>query len=269
MRPNKTIKNLLLVIAAVFTYDATTTLIMFGCGFVLPAETLDAHYFLLDTVSTTILMGVFLMWLVSISRTEQQSFLSRQTFHSGYWIISIPIIGLGLSALSGIWLGWAAENLQDIPVIAESLESFDETWSTLGSEAYVWELLSIVIVGPIVEELLFRGVVFHYLEKIKGGWFPIVFSALAFGLWHREPVQIVYTAMIGLLYGMIYFKVRDLRVTILLHMFNNLLSTLPPALNTPVVQEKIWDASYIMIIPALALVIQVWAQPGRQVDGTQ
>ncbi len=260
MQISKTAKNLLLAFAAVFTYDALTTAIILGSCVIFPVETIDAHYFLMDTISTSILMGVFILWLLGICRSDHKSFHNTQTFQGTFWLFSIPIIGLGLSAVSGIWLGLAEEYMQELPIISESLESFDQTWSTLGSEAYIWELLSIVIVGPIVEELLFRGVVFHYLEKVRRKWFPILLSAAAFGLWHREPVQIVYAAVIGVMYGMLYFKTRDLRVTILLHVFNNFLSTLPPVLNTPAVQRPIWSLSCLMILPAIALVLQVWTQ---------
>ncbi len=261
MRCNRWIRNFLMALAAVVTYDMVSNGFMIGVSVFYSVDVLEDHYFMLDTISTAFLMALFLFWLYQIERKDKKKFLSCDTFQNMYWAMAFPIIGLGLSALSGIWLTWAELNLQDIAAISESLESFDETWSTLGREAYIWELLSIVIIGPIVEELLFRGVVFHYFEKIRSGWFPIIFSALAFGIWHQEPVQVVYTAMIGIAYGMIYSKVRDLRITIILHMINNFLSTLPPMLDTPAVQESLWKLSYWMMIPSIALIIQLWCQP--------
>lgn len=260
MQRDKTGKNLLRAFLALLAYEVTISVIIHGGAAIFSPETLESHYFMADTFAAAILMFVYIVWLTKISRWEHKSFVSDGTFQNVHLMISLPIIALGLSAISGIWLSYAEDFLQEIPLIADSLESFDETWSTLGNETYIWELLSIVIIGPIVEELLFRGVVYHYLEKIRGGWFPIILSAVAFGVWHGEPVQIVYTAVIGVAYGMIYTKTRDLRVTIILHVLNNFLSTLPPAIDTPQVQEMLGHASYLMIIPALAIVLQIWSK---------
>lgn len=257
MKENKSAKNLLWAFLAILAYNVTATILITAAYGVFSEETMQAHYFMTDALIVMVQLVICLVWLVRISRREGKSFLSGDAFTQPYVLVSIPVLVLGISGISGMWLGIAEEYLQGMPIISESLESFEETWSTIYDESYLWVFLSVVLVGPIVEELLFRGLVFHYLEKFKAGWFPIVVSGIAFGLWHIEPVQAVYAAIIGMVYGLLYSRFRDLRLTIVLHVLNNFLSTLPPALDIDPVQSTIAYGSFLMIIPALAILIQM------------
>ncbi len=266
MQIKHTGKNLLLAFLAAFIYQVVATGLILVGWMVFPMEVVDAHYFMADSIITTVLLVLYGVWLAKICRREQISMISGETFHRPGILIVIAVVLLGMNGLSGFWLLFADNCLSGIPFIADSLQSFDETWSTLGNEAYIWSFLSVVLVGPIVEEVLFRGIVFHYLEKVRSGWFAILVSGIAFGVWHGEPIQVVYAAMIGVVYGMIYFKTRDLRLTIVLHVLNNFLSTLPPAIDVPVVQGVIAVASYIMVIPALVVLWKVCTTQSTQTD---
>lgn len=257
-------KNLLLAYAAILTYNIVAGLIVeIGCV-VFSEETIYAHYFMTDSIVTVTLMLVYTPWVARICRREKMSFVAGKVFNQPYLMMSIPVIILGVYGISDLWLNFADKYLRSVPLFSNSMNSFVQAWSKLGDEAYIWGFLAVVLVGPIVEELLFRGIVFHYLEKVKSGWFAIIVSGIAFGLWHQEPVQVVYAAIIGVLYGMIYFKVRDLRVTIILHVANNFLSTLPPAIDTPTVQNIIQRVSYIMLLPALVILVQIYMQKGTK-----
>jgi membrane protease YdiL (CAAX protease family) len=182
----------------------------------------------------------------------------------------LVVVTFGMGGIADIWM-MAAENvLYGMPAIAESLERFEDAWSGEAEEAYIWVLLSVAVVGPIVEELIFRGVAYAYLERIRGGWFPIVMTALLFGIWHGELVQTVYTAMMGVALGIVFRRTRMLRAVIFIHILNNLLSTLPEAWNTDFVLDSIQVISGFMIIPALIILAQMvrWKDPG-QTDKTE
>lgn len=213
------------------------------------------HYFAFDSLFCILMLILFSIWLSKIrSYNPETQSLSRKEPHM---MLKIPILTLGMNGISSLWFILIALYLESIPLISNSLQSFDDTWSTIEAEPYFWVLLSVVLVGPIVEELLFRGIMFHYLEKVKSGWFPILISGITFGLWHMEPVQVVYAALMGIILGIVYAKVRDLRVTIALHILNNFLSTLPPFMDTPIVQEVIFHASLLMVLPTIYIMIHM------------
>ena len=117
-------------------------------------------------------------------------------------------------------------------------------------------MLSISIIGPIVEEILFRLLIFNSLERItKSPWFAIIVSGVLFGIWHMIFVQSVYTAIMGCIMGLIYYKTRNIFYTIFIHMVNNTIGNLPSALDTDLVNTAINHISYAMVIPAVILLV--------------
>jgi membrane protease YdiL (CAAX protease family) len=82
----------------------------------------------------------------------------------------------------------------------------------------------IILIGPIFEELIFRGAVQGTLRRF-GENFAILFSALLFGLYHMLILQIPFGFVLGLLLG--YAASRwSLRASIALHIAINGLSVL-------------------------------------------
>jgi membrane protease YdiL (CAAX protease family) len=122
----------------------------------------------------------------------------------------------------GAWLGayWLVSLLMAyskwIPDIME--QTFDNILSTpLG-------IFSIAVVGPVVEELLFRRAVTDALLKQYSEQRAIVVSALIFGLFHINPAQIVPAFLMGILFAWIYCRTRSLIPTIVVHILSNSLS---------------------------------------------
>ena len=79
-----------------------------------------------------------------------------------------------------------------------------------------------IIIAPIMEEIVFRGIIMKGLTN-KGvhPWKAIMFSALLFGIIHANPWQLVGASITGLVLGYIYWQSGTLLLPILLHAFNN------------------------------------------------
>jgi uncharacterized protein len=75
--------------------------------------------------------------------------------------------------------------------------------------------------APLIEELLFRGLLQKSLAHKMPVWAAITLSALVFSLVHMQPYAIPALMAIGAAFGYIYHKTGSLRVTIILHMINN------------------------------------------------
>lgn len=80
--------------------------------------------------------------------------------------------------------------------------------------------LYVTILGPIAEELLFRGLALRLLRHC-GKQGAIVFSALLFGLFHGNVVQIPFAFLVGLVLGYTAAEYSILWA-IVLHIINNL-----------------------------------------------
>jgi membrane protease YdiL (CAAX protease family) len=92
--------------------------------------------------------------------------------------------------------------------------------------------LSMVLVAPICEELIFRRILFRRLLPM-GENFAILMSALAFSLFHCNLFQAVYAFALGVLFGCVIVKTGRLRYTVALHMILNFLGSVVVVLVTP------------------------------------
>jgi membrane protease YdiL (CAAX protease family) len=102
--------------------------------------------------------------------------------------------------------------------IVGNYESLIETLFTPLGVIYV------VLIGPIFEELIFRGAIMGSLRKY-GDNFAILFSSLLFGFYHAVVLQIPFAFVMGLVLG--YAATRwSLRTSIALHIISNGLSLL-------------------------------------------
>ena len=88
-------------------------------------------------------------------------------------------------------------------------------------------IISIAVLAPIVEELLFRGAIQgHLMRTWKNPACVIVVSALIFGLAHGNPKQIPFAFVTGLALGWIYYRTGSLLPSMLMHFLNNCSSVL-------------------------------------------
>lgn len=88
-------------------------------------------------------------------------------------------------------------------------------------------ILFAVLFAPVLEEIIFRGIIQKGL--INKGLKPkkaIIISAIVFGLVHQNPWQFVGAVLLGCVLGLVYYKTKSLLLPILLHAFNNLVSSI-------------------------------------------
>lgn len=108
-----------------------------------------------------------------------------------------------------------------------SITDFLPNWleSTFSNIEGSWlGILAIAIIGPILEEMLFRGAVTSELLKQYSPTKAIVFSALIFGIFHINPAQVLNAFLLGLLLAWLFYKTHSLIPGILIHILNNSLS---------------------------------------------
>jgi len=82
------------------------------------------------------------------------------------------------------------------------------------------------VLGPIGEEVFFRGFVYTGLRRKYGVKNGILLSSLFFGLTHGIPWQIPYAFVAGIILAYVYEKTGSLYSPILLHVINNSLSVI-------------------------------------------
>ncbi len=108
----------------------------------------------------------------------------------------------------------------------EVLKTSESITNLLLAENLFQVIFAVVIMAPIIEELIFRLLVYKELRKVLGVKISIVLQALLFGLYHANIYQFAYAFIIGLIFGYIFHKTKNLTTTIIAHMINNLVSVL-------------------------------------------
>ena len=87
--------------------------------------------------------------------------------------------------------------------------------------------LTISLLAPVLEEVMFRGAIQGYLtRKLGNPWLAMAMAALVFGVYHMNPVQVVYASMFGFILGWMYYRTGSLMSVIVGHVLNNSIATL-------------------------------------------
>ncbi len=95
-----------------------------------------------------------------------------------------------------------------------------------GGQTGIFAFLQFVIASPILEELIFRGIILDSLLKKHSPTKSILISSLIFGITHLDPTQFVFGLIIGSFSGWVYYKARSIAFPILIHSVANLASIL-------------------------------------------
>ena len=108
--------------------------------------------------------------------------------------------------------------------LAQYSERYQEATVVLSSPPFAQQILYSGIWIPIVEELLFREILFRVLRKWIAFPWAMLISAVVFGAYHGNIVQFVYATICGMLLAYLYEKYDSIFATILSHMSMNIFS---------------------------------------------
>jgi len=86
----------------------------------------------------------------------------------------------------------------------------------------IFSFIVIVIAAPIIEELIFRGIILNGLLQRYSPVKSIIISSVLFGIVHLNPWQFISALIIGLFSGWVYYRTRKLTLSIMIHSVNNL-----------------------------------------------
>ena len=76
------------------------------------------------------------------------------------------------------------------------LDSYAEASSGVSGGGVIG-IVAVVLVAPVVEEFIFRGLIMTRLAQAMPGWLAAALSAAIFGLCHGHPVWFAYTFVLG------------------------------------------------------------------------
>ncbi|MBR1797886.1 MAG: CPBP family intramembrane metalloprotease [Clostridiales bacterium] len=234
---------------------------------------LMVNEFLADNgAQTAVMIGLICYAIVSIiifhfwykkAFLKKQITISNKEIFTVKNVILVVLVAIGCQAaidlaLSGIYV-----------LLPDVMESYSQTLESAGlGTNIITTLIYANILGPIAEELMFRGVTQAYLRRsnlVTG--LVIFFQALSFGIAHLNPVQSSYALVLGLMLGFLRHKFGNIRVTVLAHIAFNVLGTYGIAalglIPSDAVQYAIMGICTVIGIVALVLIAK---QPTKQIE---
>jgi membrane protease YdiL (CAAX protease family) len=112
--------------------------------------------------------------------------------------------------------------------VQAGFENFDVTSKTpaITSIAVGLAILSLVIIAPIVEEIVFRGLLFGALAKHLGILASAIVTAILFGAIHGDLILFPTLVAIGFVGAIAYAATGNLWVAVILHAVNNALGAI-------------------------------------------
>ncbi len=232
--------------------------------------------FLVNVISYAIVFGVQFILLFALGEERAIEILDNVYFST--LLGSLPIYTFGLSALylvirrlprkrfartgmrfieflSLIPISQVLMTLGNIVGISfnavfEAIKGSDVTNSTteLLSKTPVWlTVILAVIIGPIVEEFIFRKLLMDRLA-IYGNVFAIVITSVAFGLFHGNFYQFFYATLLGFVLGYVAVKSGNWLWSVLLHMIMNFIGgIIPTILEYSINLEKVLEFEELLI----------------------
>jgi membrane protease YdiL (CAAX protease family) len=123
-------------------------------------------------------------------------------------------------------------------------------------------LLMILIIGigaGLTEELFFRGLLMPWIEKLTGNaWLSILLSGSIFSLFHSSFYQFLPIAVVGILFGYLYHKTKDLKLNIFIHaLYNSLQVVLNYLYENKIIQSDIEEIKSVPILLWIVCLILV------------
>lgn len=159
--------------------------------------------------SITIVISVWLLW-PDLKLYKQQGIQSNLND-------TVKWIGLGILMQYGLVI---IASLIEAWISGEVIESQNTQQIAEMVKLIPIMTLSVVLLGPIMEEILFRHILFGNLNVRFGFWIAFGVSSILFALIHQDNRFLIYIAM-SFAFTVAYAKTRRLIVPIAIHAFNN------------------------------------------------
>lgn len=137
-----------------------------------------------------------------------------------YWQAFAAALVIGLTV--GMLPGWIAEQIRSLsPDTQGAVEMINDTLTKGPLLSRLVAIFAVVIVGPLVEELVFRGFMWDALRRMGSPRLAMVGSSLLFALYHMDPAQSSALLITAFTLGWVRWMSGSIWPGVLVHVLNN------------------------------------------------
>ncbi|WP_164670255.1 CPBP family intramembrane glutamic endopeptidase [Virgibacillus doumboii] len=162
---------------------------------------------------TSFILGLAVILL--LMRPDMKTPLHRDASSAGMMVLWVVV---------GLFMAYFAQGIAvTIETNVFGIEPGSENTQTIVDISRSAPIFMIVpaLIAPIMEELIFRKIIFGSIYKRTNFFIAAILSSIIFGIIHLEPVHIlIYTAM-GFVFAFLYVQTKRIIVPIIVHMLMN------------------------------------------------
>lgn len=174
------------------------------------------RYMLCEILTSAITLPMVYFWFYRLDHIGEK--LQKNAKQVACHIVFIVLIALGVSVF------W--NNIICMSPLIVISQGFAEANAKFYGSTMVLEIIGSGILTPILEETLYRGVIYERLRKMMGFAPAMVLSSLLFAVMHFNVVQFVFAFGMGLLLAWCVEKTGHVYGSIVAHMTSNVLAVI-------------------------------------------
>lgn len=154
-----------------------------------------------------------------------------------------------------LFISFALNNIISMTPLVKLSSGYAQASESFYGSTLVLELIGSGILSPIMEELVFRGIVFGNLRKLTGLWQSVFLSALLFGLIHFNIVQFVYAFWLGIVLALFMYKSGHMYAAMIGHITANAFAVIRT--ETGILDNTLDGSVMAWIVSVVALVVGI------------
>jgi membrane protease YdiL (CAAX protease family) len=168
---------------------------------------------------------VFLFFLSRFHKKRKLSFADcAGLVQNRFTVIGTKKTKLPLFAAYGIALNLLVTALLSALPSSWVLGYNESVLDQLSKDNFIITCISVLIYGPIFEELVFRGFAFRYLKACVNPWIAAGILSVFFGVSHLQPLWSLYAAGMGMAFSWLVMQTGSVIPSIVTHATFNLVS---------------------------------------------
>lgn len=220
------------------------------------ANTHEKHL-LLNMIVYVVCLAVPAVLVALVGGCRRNPFPSKQV-RGGMLAIGV-VGGMAIAIFANVVASWLMSGLTMFGVPEPEMP--DLLQPTLTS--LLLNIVLTAVLPALVEEMIFRGYILGALRP-HGDGLAIVLSAVLFGLFHGNVLQIPFALILGLVMGYLTVQTDSIWPAVLLHFTNNLMSVLLAFFGKcfPDQDTIITTVVFVVVAAVGAVVLTVVRHPG-------
>lgn len=247
------------VVYPLLFYYAVALIAMSLCQWLLGSD--DEHFVMCQLVSTVITIPFMMPFYrsanyfdFSVVKSSDDQAKKKSSLPEGC------IKNIIFSVIIVLCISFALNNLISMTPLVEWSKGYQQANAGFYGSTLGLEILSSAICTPILEEVVFRGILFGRIRGMMAKIPAVLVSALIFAALHFNVVQFIYAFLLGIVLALLMEKAGHVYAAVAGHMAANLLAVLRTELglfsNMTDKSISAWVISVLMLV--VGIVVLYW-----------